>query len=108
MVKPLHDRLLAKRVEEQNIVVGGIVIPDTAKDKPTRASVFAVGTGHRLKDGGIAPLVIKVGDQILLGKFSGTEVVVDGEEYLILREDEVLAVLDGESEDRTASERRVA
>jgi chaperonin GroES len=97
-VRPLHDRLLVKRVEEEETAVGGIVIPDTAKEKPQRGEVFAVGTGRRTKDGKIIPLDIRVGDQILFGKFSGSEIVVDGDEYLVMREDDVLGVLETASE----------
>jgi chaperonin GroES len=97
-VRPLHDRLFVKRVEEHETVVGGIVIPDSAKEKPQRGEVFAVGTGRRSKDGKIIPLELRAGDQILFGKFAGSEIVLDGDEYLVLREDEVLCVLDTTSQ----------
>jgi chaperonin GroES len=92
-VRPLHDRLIIKRVEEKETVKGGIIIPDTAKEKPQEGKVLAVGNGKILENGTKVPLDVKVGDKILFGKYSGTDIKVDGEEMLILREDEVLAVL---------------
>ena len=92
-VRPLHDRLIVKRVEEKETVKGGIIIPDTAKEKPQEGKVVAVGNGKVLEDGTKVPLDVKVGDKILFGKYSGTEIKIDGEEYLILREDEVLAIV---------------
>ena len=91
-VRPLHDRVLIKRIEEQETVRGGIIIPDTAKEKPQEGEVVAVGTGKRLENGTIIPLEVKDGDRVLFGKYSGTEIKVDGNEYLILREDEILAI----------------
>ncbi len=91
---PLHDRILAKRLAEQETTKGGIIIPDTAKEKPIEGKVVAVGTGKILEDGKVRPLEIKAGDRILFGKYSGTEVKIEGEEHLILREDDVLAVVD--------------
>jgi chaperonin GroES len=93
-VKPLYDRLLVKRVEEKETRAGGIIIPDTAKEKPMEGKVIAVGTGKVEKDGKRTPLEVKVGDRILFGKYAGTEIKIDDEEHLILREDEVLAVLE--------------
>jgi chaperonin GroES len=93
-IRPLHDRVIAKRLEDVETTPGGIVIPDTAKEKPQRGEVTAVGNGVRLEDGSVVPLAVKAGDKILFGKYSGSEVKVDGEEYLILREDEILAVLE--------------
>ena len=93
-VRPLHDRLVIKRIEEKETVKGGIIIPDTAKEKPQEAEVVAVGKGKREK-GELIPLDVKVGDRILFGKYSGTEVKLDGAEYLIIREDEVLGVIEG-------------
>jgi chaperonin GroES len=93
-VRPLHDRIVIKRIEEKETVKGGIIIPDTAKEKPQEAEVIAVGKGKREK-GELIPLDVKVGDRILFGKYSGTEIKLDGEEYLIVREDEVLGVLEG-------------
>ena len=92
-VKPLHDRLFAQRVQEEESIAGGIIIPDTAKEKPQRGRVAAVGTGRRSHDGSVLPLDVQVGDEIIFGKFSGADVVVDGEVYLVLREVEVLAIV---------------
>jgi len=93
-LRPLHDRLLVERVEEAETKKGGIIIPDSAKEKPQEGTVAAVGNGKRNEKGEIVPLEVKVGDHILFGKYSGNEVNIDDQEYLILREDEVLAVLD--------------
>jgi len=92
-VRPLHDRLLVRRIEEKETAKGGIIIPDTAKEKPQEGEVLAVGNGKILDNGTKVALDVKVGDKILFGKYSGTEIKLDGEEVLILREDEVLAVL---------------
>ncbi|HSB61346.1 MAG TPA: co-chaperone GroES, partial [Vicinamibacteria bacterium] len=92
-VKPLRDRVMVRRIEEQEQKVGGIVIPDTAKEKPTQAEVVAVGSGRVLENGQKVPLTVKAGDKVLIGKWSGTDVKIDGEEYLILKEDEVLGIL---------------
>ena len=92
-VRPLHDRLLVRRVEEKETAKGGIIIPDSAKEKPQEGKVLAVGTGKILENGTKLPLDVKAGDNILFGKYSGTEIKIDGEDVLILREDEVLAVL---------------
>jgi chaperonin GroES len=92
-VRPLHDRVLIKRVEEQETVRGGIIIPDTAKEKPQEGEVVAAGTGKRLENGQVIPLEVKPGDRVLFGKYSGTEIKLDGEELLILREDEILGIL---------------
>ena len=92
-IKPLKDRVLVRRIEEQEQKVGGIIIPDTAKEKPTQAEVVAVGSGRVLDSGQRVPLSVKVGDKVLIGKWSGTDVKVDGEELLILKEDEVLGVI---------------
>ncbi|MGD0695824.1 MAG: co-chaperone GroES [Terriglobia bacterium] len=94
-VRPLHDRILIKRIEEKETVKGGIIIPDTAKEKPQEAEVIAVGNGKRTEEGKLVPLDVKAGDRILFGKYSGTEIKLDGEEFLIIREDEVLGVLEG-------------
>jgi chaperonin GroES len=93
-VRPLHDRLLIKRVEEKETIKGGIIIPDTAKEKPQEGEVIAVGNGKKTEEGKIVPLDVKAGDRILFGKYSGTEIKIDDQEYLILREDEVLGVLE--------------
>jgi len=92
-VRPLHDRLVVRRIEEKEQVKGGIIIPDSAKEKPQEGEVVAVGNGKVLDDGKRQALDVKVGDKILFGKYSGTDIKIDGEEMLILREDEVLAVL---------------
>jgi chaperonin GroES len=93
-MRPLHDRVLVKRLEDEETSAGGIVIPDTAKEKPQKAEVMAVGSGKLLESGERVPLDVKQGDRILFGKYSGSEVKIDGQEYLILREDEILAVLE--------------
>jgi chaperonin GroES len=93
-VKPLYDRILVKRLEPKQEVRGGIIIPDSAKEKPLEASVIAVGEGKRNDKGELSPLTVKVGDTILLGKYAGTEVKINDEEHIILREDEVLAVVE--------------
>jgi len=92
-VRPLHDRLLVRRIEEKEQKKGGIIIPDTAKEKPQEGEVVAVGSGKVLDDGTRQTLDVKAGDKILFGKYSGTDIKIDGEEMLILREDEVLAIL---------------
>ena len=92
-VRPLHDRLLVRRVEKEETAKGGIIIPDTAKEKPQEGEVLAVGNGRVLDNGTKLPLDVKAGDKILFGKYSGSEIKIEGEEVLILREDEVLAVL---------------
>ena len=92
-VRPLHDRLIIKRIEEKETVKGGLIIPDTAKEKPQEGEVIAVGNGKLLDNGTKVPLDVKAGDKILFGKYSGTDIKIDGQEYLILREDEVLAVV---------------
>jgi chaperonin GroES len=91
-IRPLHDRVLIKRIEEEETVRGGIIIPDTAKEKPQQGEVIAAGNGKMLEDGERVPLTVKAGDRILFGKFSGAEIKIEGQEYLILREDEILGV----------------
>jgi chaperonin GroES len=93
-VRPLHDRIIVQRLDEGEQVVGGIIIPDTAKEKPQQGKVVAAGKGKVKEDGKVIPLDVKEGDTILFGKYSGQEIKIDGEELLILREDEVLAVLE--------------
>jgi len=93
-VKPLYDRVLVKRVEPKEEVRGGIIIPDSAKEKPLEAEVIAVGTGKRKDNGEIQPLTLKAGDRVLIGKYAGTEIKIDDTEHIILKEDEVLAVID--------------
>jgi len=92
-LRPLHDRVAVKRLEEEQTSPGGIVIPDTAKEKPQTGEVVAVGEGRVLDDGKVVPLDVKVGDKVLFGKYSGTEVTIGEEEYLLMREDDILAVL---------------
>ena len=93
-IRPLYDRIVVKRIEEQETIRGGIIIPDSAKEKPQEGEVIAIGNGKRLEDGKLVPLDVKVGDRILFGKYSGSDIKLDGDEYMIMREDEVLGVLD--------------
>ncbi len=93
-IRPLHDRLIVKRVEEQEVKKGGIIIPDTAKEKPQEGKVIAVGNGKVTDEGKKIPLDVKAGDRILFGKYSGSDVKLDDQEYLILREEDVLAILE--------------
>jgi len=93
-LRPLYDRLVVKRIEQKEQMQGGIIIPDSAKEKPQEGEVIAAGKGKRLEDGKIIPMEVKVGDRILFGKYSGNDIKIDGEEYLILREDEVLGVIE--------------
>ena len=92
-LRPLHDRILVRRLEDTESTVGGIIIPDSAKEKPQQAEVVAVGAGKRLENGQRIESALKAGDRILFGKYSGSDIKIDGEEYLILREDEILGVL---------------
>jgi len=94
-LRPLHDRVIVKRKEEERTSPGGIVIPDTAAEKPVRGEVIAAGNGKILENGEVRPLDVKVGDQILFGKYSGTEVKVEGEDLLVMREDDIMAVIQG-------------
>jgi len=93
-IRPLHDRILVKRVEEEERTAGGIIIPDTAKEKPQEGRVIAVGSGKFDEQGKQRPLVVKAGDRVLIGKYSGTEVELSGEEHLLIREDDVLAIIE--------------
>ena len=93
-IRPLHDRVILKRVKEEEKTKGGIIIPDTAKEKPIEGEVVAVGNGKVLEDGTIRKLDVKVGDRVLFGKYSGTEVKVDGEELVVMREEDVMAVIE--------------
>jgi chaperonin GroES len=93
-VRPLHDRVIVKRVEEESKTKGGIIIPDTAKEKPVEGKVIAVGDGKLADDGKKIPLQVKAGDKILFGKYAGTEIQIDGEEHLIMREDDIIAVIE--------------
>jgi len=93
-VRPLHDRLIVQRLEEEERTKGGIIIPDTAKEKPIEGKVIAVGTGRNKKDGTKIPLEVKKGNRVLYAKYAGTEVKIDGEEYLIMKEDDILAIIE--------------
>ena len=93
-LRPLHDRIIVQRLEEEEQRVGGIIIPDTAKEKPQQGKVIAVGKGRLEKDGKVTPLDVKAGDTVLFGKYAGQEVKIDGTEYLIIREEEVLGVIE--------------
>ena len=101
--RPLHDRAVVRRVEEDTKTVGGIIIPDTAKEKPMQGEVIAVGPGARDESGKIVPLDLKAGDRVLFGKWSGTEVTIDGEELLIMKESDIMGVLEGTSSVRAAA-----
>ena len=103
---PLHDRILIRSVEEAETTRGGIIIPDTAKDKPQEGEVVSVGKGKINEDGKVRPLDVKEGDRILFGKYAGTEIKIDGEELVIMREEEVLGILSGAAKKETAGSRR--
>ncbi len=103
---PLHDRILVRRVEEADTTRGGIIIPDTAKDKPQEGEVISTGKGKINEEGKVRPLDVKEGDRILFGKYSGTEIKIDGEDFIIMREEEVLGVLSGAAKKETAGSRR--
>ena len=94
-IRPLHDRVIVKRLESETKTAGGIVIPDSAAEKPVQGKVMAVGKGKILEDGTVRPLDVKIGDKILFGKYSGTEVKVDGDELVVMREEDVMAVIEG-------------
>jgi len=93
-IRPLYDRVVVKRIEEQQAMQGGLYIPDSAKEKPQEGEVVAVGKGKRLENGTLVPLDVQAGDRILFGKYSGNDIKLDGEEYMIMREDEILGILD--------------
>jgi len=95
-IRPLYDRIVVKRIEEKEQMHGGLYIPDSAKEKPQEGEVVAVGKGKRLEDGKTVPLDVQVGDHILFGKYSGSDIKLDSDEYLIMREDEVLGILDAQ------------
>jgi chaperonin GroES len=92
-LRPLHDRVIVKRLEEEGKSVGGIIIPDTAKEKPQQGRVVAVGKGRTLDNGKVIPLAVKEGDRVLFGKYTGTDIKIDGEEHLIMREEDILAIV---------------
>jgi len=93
-IRPLHDRVIVKRIEEEQKTKGGIIIPDTAKEKPLEGKIIAVGNGRTLENGTVRPLAVKTGDRVLFGKYAGTEVKIDGEEHLLLREEDIVAVVE--------------
>ena len=101
--RPLHDRVVVRRVEEDNKTAGGIIIPDTAKEKPMQGEIIAVGPGARDESGKVTPLDVKSGDRVLFGKWSGTEVTIDGQELLIMKESDIMGVLEGTSSVRAAA-----
>ena len=103
---PLHDRILIRRVEEADTTRGGIIIPDSAKDKPQEGEVISAGKGKISEEGKVRPLDVKDGDRILFGKYSGTEIKIDGEDFIIMREEEVLGVLTGAAKKETAGARK--
>ena len=94
-IRPLHDRVVIKRLDEERKSSGGIVIPDTAAEKPIRGSVIAIGPGKMLTDGKVVPLALKKGDVVVFGKYAGTEVKLNGEEFIVMREDDIMAVVEG-------------
>jgi chaperonin GroES len=94
-IKPLHDRVVVKRVEQEEKTAGGIIIPDTAKEKPMQGEILAVGSGSRNENGALLPLDVKVGDIVLFGKWSGTEVKIDGQELLIMKESDIMGIVEG-------------
>ena len=97
-IRPLYDRVVVKRVEDTETMKGGLYIPDSAKEKPQEGEVVAIGKGKRLEDGKLVALDVQVGDRILFGKYSGSDIKLDGEEYMIMREDEILGILDKQPE----------
>ncbi len=93
-LRPMQDRIIVKRLEEEQKTAGGILIPDTAKEKPQKGEIVAVGKGKKTEDGKVVPLDVKAGDKVLFGKYAGTEIKLDGQEYLIMREDDILGVIE--------------
>lgn len=93
-IRPLHDRIIVERIEEEATTAGGLIIPDTAKEKPQEGKITAVGNGKKTEDGKSLPLDVKVGDKVLFGKYAGTEIKIDGKEYLMMREDDIMAVVE--------------
>ena len=102
-IKPLHDRVVVRRLEEDERTKGGIIIPDTAKEKPQRGEIIAVGSGARAENGQIIALDVKVGDIVLFGKWSGNEIKLDGEELLVMKESDIIGVLEGEAKSKKAA-----
>jgi chaperonin GroES len=105
---PLHDRVVIRRIEDQETVRGGIIIPDSAKEKPQEGEVIAVGKGKSNEEGRVFPLDVKEGDRVLFGKYSGTEIKIDGEEYIIMREEEILGILQGTHSGKAHKEKETA
>jgi chaperonin GroES len=93
-IRPLHDRVIVKRIKEEETTKGGIIIPDTAKEKPSEGKIIAIGKGKLLENGTLKPLDVKAGDKVLFGKYAGTEVKIDGEDHLIMREDDIIAIVE--------------
>ncbi len=93
-LRPMQDRIIVKRLEEETVTAGGIFIPETAKEKPQKGEIVAVGNGKKTEDGKVIPLDVKVGEKVLFGKYAGTEIKIEGEEYLIMREDDILGVME--------------
>ena len=102
-IKPLHDRVLVRRLEEDTVTAGGIIIPDTAKEKPTKGEIVAIGNGARDDSGKLIPLAVKEGDVVLFAKWGGTEVKVDGEELLIMKESDILGIVEGQKAKKKAA-----
>ena len=104
-LRPLYDRVVVRRIEQEEQIRGGIIIPDTAKEKPQEGEVIAVGKGKRMEDGTVVPLDVKAGDRILFGKYAGQEIKLDGQECFIMKEDDVLAVIEGQTKKTAAATR---
>ena len=105
--KPLHDHVLVRRVEQQEKTAGGIIIPDTAQEKPMEGEVVAIGSGARAEDGTVTPLDVKPGDRILFGKWSGSEVKIDGEEMMIMKESDILGIIEGRKGSKAVSKKKI-
>lgn len=101
--RPLHDRVLVRRLDQQETTKGGIIIPDTAKEKPMEGEVVAVGTGYHAEDGSVRPLAVKQGDTVVFNKWSGTEITIDGNEYLVMKESDIMGILDNASASKKAA-----
>ncbi|KIH77520.1 chaperonin GroES [Geoalkalibacter ferrihydriticus] len=93
-IRPLHDRIIVERIEEETTTAGGLIIPDTAKEKPQQGQIIAVGKGKKTEDGKVLPLDVKVGDKVLFGKYAGSEIKIEGKEYLMMREEDILGVVE--------------
>ena len=105
--KPLHDHVLVRRIEQQEKTAGGIIIPDTAQEKPMEGEVVAIGSGTRAEDGTVTPLDVKPGDRILFGKWSGSEVKIDGEEMMIMKESDILGIIEGRKGSKAVSKKKI-